>query len=89
MTDVPKPVPPMKMDPLCTVAELLKASSKLKDGKATGKDGVHAEFIKYSTGEIHVQIANLLNETSESSEYPEDLQHGILNPLPKPPKKNE
>ena len=72
-TDVPKPVPPVKMDPPYTAAEIFKASSKLKDGKATGKDGVHAEFIKYSTGEIHVHIANLLNQTSESGEYPEDL----------------
>ena len=65
------------MDPPYTVAEILKASSKLKDSKATGTDGVHAEFIKYSTGEIHVQIANLLNQISESGEYPEDLRHGI------------
>ena len=77
------------MDPPYTAAEILKASSKLKDGKATGKDGVHAEFIKYSTGEIRLKIANLLNQTRESGEYPEDLRHGILNPLPKPPKKNE
>ena len=88
-TDVPKPVPPVKMDPPYTAAEIFKASSKLKDGKATGKDGVHAEFIKYSTGEIHVHIASLLNQTSESGEYPEDLRHGIINPLPKPLKKNE
>ena len=50
---------------------------------------MHAEFIKYSTDEIHVHIANLLNQTSESGEYPEDLRHGIINPLPKPTKKNE
>ena len=42
---------------------------------------------KYSTGEIHVHKANLLNQTSESGEYPKDLRHGIINPLPK--KKNE
>ena len=85
-TDVPKPV---KIDPPYTAAEIFKASSKLKDGKAIGKDGVHAEFIKYSTGEIHVHIAIPLNQTSESGEYPEDQRHGIINPLPKPPKKNE
>ena len=61
------------MDPPYTVAEIFKASPKVKDGKATGKDGVQAEFIKYSTGEIHIHIANLLNQTSESGEYPEDL----------------
>ena len=88
-TDVLKPVPPLKMDPPYTAAEIFKASSKLKDGKATGKNGVHAEFIKYSTGEIHVHIANLLNQTSESGEYPEDLRYGIINLLPKPPRKNE
>ena len=81
-TDVPKPVPPVKMDPPYTANEILKASSKLKNGRATGKDGVHPEFIKYSTGEIHVQITNLQNQTSESSEYPKGLRHGILNLLP-------
>ena len=76
-TDVPKPVPPVKMDPPYTANEILKASSKLKNGRATGKDGVHPEFIKYSTGET-----NLQNQTSESSEYPKGLRHGILNLLP-------
>ena len=69
-------------------SEISKASTKLKDGKAT-EDGVHAEFIKHSSSNAHAQIADLLNKISETGEYPDHIQHGILIPLPKPPKKNE
>ena len=34
-------------------------------------------------------MAHILNKTSETGQYPEELRRGILNPLPKPPKKNE
>ena len=62
---------------------------KLKNNKATGRDDVHAEFIKYGTNKLSVQMATLLNKTSETGEYPEEIKHGILTPLTKPPKKDE
>ena len=60
------------MDPLFSEGEISKASAKLKDGKAT-KDGVHAEFINHSSSNVHAQIADLLNRTSESLK-PENIQ---------------
>ena len=86
--DPVKYVAPVKMDPLFSEGEISKASTKLKDGRAT-IDGVHAEFIKHSSSNVHAQTADLLNKTSETGKYPDDIRHGILNPLPKPPKKNE
>ena len=76
------------MDPLVSEGEISKASTKLKDGKAT-KNGVHAEFIQHSSSNVHAQIVDLLNKTSETGENPDDIRHDILNPLPKPPKMNE
>ena len=69
------------MDPLFSEGEISKASTKLKDGKVT-KDGVHAEFIKHSSSNVHAQIADLLNKTSETGEYPDDIGMAYLTLCP-------
>ena len=48
-----------------------------------------AELIKYGCNELYEQIAQLLNVTSETGNYPEEIRRGVLNPIAKPPKKNE
>ena len=50
---------------------------------------MHAEFIKYGSPELYLQISKLLNITSETGDYPEEIRSGILNPLSKSPKKDE
>ena len=87
--DSPPPVPPVRMDPPFTSEEISKSARKLKNNKATGIDDVHAEYIKYGPNELHTEISNILNKTSETGEHPEVLRQGILNPLAKPAKKNE
>ena len=87
--DKPEDVTPEKMEPAYTAEEIEKAACKLKNNKATGRDEVHAEFIKYGSPELYLQISKLLNITSETGDYPEEIRRGILNPLPKPPKKDE
>ena len=82
-------VTPELMNPPFTAEEIKTAAKKLKNNKATGRDGVHAEFIKHGSNEIYEQIANLLNMTSETGQYPEEIRRGILNPIAKPPKKDE
>ena len=54
-----------------------------------GHDEVQAELIKYGCNELYEQIAKLLNVTSETGNYPEEIRRGLLNPLAKPPKKDE
>ena len=39
--------------------------------------------------QLFVNTSNILNNTSKTGEYPEDVHLGTLNPLAKPPKKNE
>ena len=87
--DKPEDVTPEKMEPAYTAEEIEKAACKLKNNKATGRDEVHAEFIKYGSPELYLQISKLLNITSETGDYPEEIRRGILNPLPKPSKKDE
>ena len=83
-----KPTPSM-MDPPYTSEEIEKAAGKLKNKKAVGRDEVQAELIKYGCNELYEQIAKLLNVTSETGNYPEEIRRGLLNPLAKPPKKDE
>ena len=82
-------VEPAPMDPPFVTEEIETAAKKLKNNKATGSDGVHAELIKYGTNELYQQIANLLHKTCETGEYPQEIRRGILTPLAKPPKKDE
>ena len=82
-------VTPEKMEPPFTPEEIQKASQKLKDNKATEPDGVHAEHLKYGSNQLFVNISETLNRTSETVEFPEHVRLGTLNPLAKPPKKNE
>ena len=77
------------MEPEYDFKEIETAAKKLKNNKATGCDEVNAEFIKYGCSELYRQIASLLNITSETGEYPEEIRKGILTPLAKAPKKNE
>ena len=88
-TGRPDVVEPAPMDPPFVTEEIETAAKKLKNNKATGSDGVHAEQIKYGTNELYQQIANLLNKTCETGEYPEEIRRRILTPLAKPPKKDE
>ena len=45
--------------------------------------------MKNGPEELCTQIARLLNRTSETGEYPEEIWRGIMAPHAKPPKKEE
>ena len=77
------------MKPLLTSQDIHEASKKLKNNKATRPDGVHAKYLKYGSNQLFVNISEILNKTSETGEYPENIRLGTFNPLAKPPKKNE
>ena len=49
-------------------------------------NNTYAEHIKYSPPTIHEHIADILNKTAETGIYPDELNTGILSPLPKPNK---
>ena len=69
------------MDPPFTQEGIKRIEKTLKNNKATGRDGVNAELIKYGTGQLYSKIANLFNKTNETGNYPEEIRGGILTPF--------
>ena len=72
------PVATVMTTPPFTSREIQRAARKLKNNKATGRDEAHVEFIKHGPEELYTQIARLLNRTSETGEYPEEIRRGII-----------
>ena len=87
--DTSEIVHPAPMDPPFTQVGIKRIAKKLKNNKATGRDGANAELIKYGTDQLYSKIANLLNKTSETGNYPEEIRRGILTPSAKPKRKEE
>ena len=50
-------------------------------------DNLNAEYLKYAPDTVLTSVADLLNKTADTGDFPEELKLGILNPLPKPNKK--
>ena len=87
--DKPVNVPPVKIEPDYNADEIESAARKLKNNTAASGEEVSAELIKHGCRELYKQIASLLNATSETGDYPEEIRRGILTPLARPPKKHE
>jgi hypothetical protein len=68
-----------------TTAEVQAATSKLRNGRAVGPDGLPGELLKYGSTELHMQMAQIFNEMFEKGEDLE-LGRGTLIVLPKPGK---
>ena len=64
---------PLKIEPKYFSKEIEGAIKKLKNNKATGRDEMHDEFIKYRPSDFYHQIAQLLNTTSETGNYPKEI----------------
>ena len=80
----PKKYEPVEMRECFTEIEVSKATKSLKNGKSAGIDNINAEYIKYAPPPVHNQIAKILNEVARTGNYPEEMDTGILIPLPKP-----
>ena len=78
--------PPHPMTEPFNEAEIMKATSSMKNGKSCGIDGLNAEYLKYAPEIIHFSVAELLNKIAATGDHPEELKLGILTPLPKPGK---
>ena len=79
-------IPPTPIEPPFTEEEIKSAIKTLKDNKSPGIDTIRAEQLKSGGSEVNKEIANILNETSKTGKYPEELKEGILTPLQKPGK---
>ena len=87
--DKPDFIEPTRMEKEFNSDEIEKAAKELKNGKSTGCDEVHAEYIKYAPQIIHKEIAQIINDMAETGNYPSEIKQGILIPIPKPKKKEE
>lgn len=76
-----------KMKSPFTSEEIKQAVKSLKNNKSPGIDQICSEMIKYGPEELNVAIAEILNRTAETGEYPKVIKQGILIPLQKPGKK--
>jgi hypothetical protein len=65
--------------------EVSKATSKLRNGRAVGPDGIPGELLKYGDDQLHAQMAEIFNQMFENNENLE-LGRGTLIVLPKPGK---
>ncbi|GFS14447.1 retrovirus-related Pol polyprotein LINE-1 [Elysia marginata] len=65
--------------------EVKKSFDNLNNNRALGKDGIHAELLKYGTQELNEQIAKIFNQTFERHENL-DINAGELIAIPKPGK---
>ena len=72
-------------DPI-TLEEITKAIMKLNNGKSSGFDNIHAEFIKYGGIKLHQHIVDLFNNMFANRESLDMINIGILKPLNKPKK---
>ena len=77
------------MTPTSATKQSETAAKKLKNNKAGGRDEVISELIKYGCRELYEQIVSLLNTTSETGDYTEEIRRGTLTSLAKYPKKDE
>ena len=73
-------VMPKKIESPFTPEEIQIALQKFKNNKVTWLDGVHAEYLKYGSNQLIVNISDILNKAREIGEYPEDVRLGTLNP---------
>ena len=79
--------PPSSLNSPITVAEIERAISKLKSGKAVGIDKVPGEIMKALNNPLlHKELAKVFNESFEKNIHIEAIGAGILTPLAKPGK---
>jgi hypothetical protein len=75
--------PPRPLDVPITAEEVSKAAMSLSNGRATGKDAIPCEFLKYGGQALHEYLAQILNTVFESHAHFHSLGEGLLVPLNK------
>ena len=78
--------PPRPLDIPLTVFEVEKASRALKNGRATGPDGIPSELMKYADPVFYGRYAECVNNSLATNTTVDVLGEGIITPLQKPKK---
>ena len=77
---------PRPLDKKISKEEIIKATNKMNKNKATGKDGIKVELLKYGPDELHENLKNNFNKVFETHNDQFELQQSVLLPTPKPNK---
>ena len=78
--------PPRPLENPFTGDEIRAAARSLKNGRATGPDGIPNELLKYSTNAVHERFASIINNCFETSTYLDPIGQANITPLQKPNK---
>ena len=78
--------PPRPLVVPVTPLEVENAAKCLKNGRATGPDGIPSEFIKYSDPILYSRYADCINNSLSTNTKIDALGEGMINPLQKPKK---
>ena len=70
-------------DSKITMAEVSMHLRKLKNNKASGIDGIPAEFYKYASEKLISPFCSVFNYVFESGEYPTQWSEGLIKALHK------
>ena len=79
-------IPPAKMRVLFKEEEIKQVVKSLKTNRSPGVDDITAEHLKHGPDIVHDKIAQLLDHTAETGDFPMELNCGILILLQKPGK---
>ncbi len=71
-------IPPAKMSREFEEQEIRSAVKSLKNNKSPGIDNITAEHLKNGPEVVYQKIAELLNMTAETGDFPHELNCGIL-----------
>ena len=77
---------PKPLENKITADEVKKAAIRMSNNKATGKDGIPAELLKYGPDTLMEDIARILNSIFEEHSDMINVGRSILQPIPKPGK---
>ena len=75
--------PPRPLDVPIRATEVEKAAKSLKNGRATGPDGIPSELFKYADPVFHERYANCINNSLSTNTVIHALGEGVINPLQK------
>ena len=78
--------PPRPLNTPITPTEVKCAAMSLKNGRATGPDGVQNELLKYGGGEFHYEYSKIINTCFETNTHLTTVGEGVITPLQKPGK---
>jgi hypothetical protein len=72
-----------------TEEEVTLATSKLKNGKSTGTDGIPGEFYRYSLHKLYPIFVKLFNNMFKHGVFPAQWTEGVIVPIHKKGDKND